>query len=169
MMSDKKKKTPLLLRPLKALGRIFRGLLLGLAHFILTRWAAFAAFVFIWIVPIILLNFNIAFVKEVQAGIKVTWIAAVTGIVFFFALRKRIWALIYRKPNGVARAVMMNVYLATTWVMIFVVLYFLYAFAAKLYSWWIMCGISFVIGAIFRVVDQVLLTAECEGGKNERN
>ena len=125
------------------------------------------AFVFIWVVPIILLNCHIAFFKEVQAGIKVTWIAAVTGVVLFLALRKRIWAWIYRKPNGAARAVMMDVYLAITWTLVFVILYFLYAFAAKLYSWWIMCGISFVIGAVFRVVDQVLLTAE--GNKNEGN
>lgn len=133
-----------------------------------TRWAYLVSLLFIWIIPIIMLNEFVA-LTETNIAFKITFMGCLVLLVIFFALRKKIYALIHRQPHGILRGVLLCIHKTVTYGLILGVLWAISMFSDKLYHWWLLCGISVLIGLIFVVLDERLATKKSKGDSNETN
>lgn len=125
------------------------------AKFVKTRCCYFIGIIFTWVIPIIMLNEQIALVENVEAHLKLSWLGAIVLVVVILALRKKIYALIHQLKHGAVRGVLLTLYRAVGYGLFFVVLWGLNNFVDKLYWWWVYSGISMLIGAIFYIIDEV--------------
>lgn len=128
-----------------------------LISFCKSHWAGAVSLVFIWVIPIIMLNETVA-LYEVNIAFKLTFIGCLVALVAFFAFRKKIYAIIHKQPHGILRGVLLCAHKAVTYGLCLGVLWALQAFSAKLYNWWLLAGISIAIGLIFIVVDEILMS-----------
>ena len=71
-----------------------------LISFCKSHWAGAVSLVFIWVIPIIMLNETVA-LYEVNIAFKLTFIGCLVALVAFFAFRKKIYAIIHKQPHGV--------------------------------------------------------------------
>lgn len=121
------------------------------------HWAGAVSLVFIWVIPIIMLNETVALYK-VNIAFKLTFIGCLVALVAFFSFRKKIYAIIHKQPHGIIRGVLLCVHKAVTYGLCLGVLWALQAFSTKIYNWWLLAGISIAIGLIFIVVDEILMS-----------
>jgi len=140
----------------KKLGSLLKRMFIGLGQFIKTRWAKFVGIIFTWVIPIVMLNEEIALVENVEAYTKVTWVGCIVLIVVLLALRKQIFASIVRLKHGIVRGILLTVYKASGYGLFLGVLWGISKLATKLYDWWLLCGISMLIGAVFYIIDECL-------------
>lgn len=119
-----------------------------------TRWAYVVSLIFIWALPIYMLNETVA-LTEVNVAFKITFAGCLTLLVVFVALRKKIYALINKRPHGIARGVLLCIHKATSYGLFLGVLWAINSFSGKLYHWWLLSGISIAIGLIFIVIDEI--------------
>lgn len=133
-----------------------------------TRWAYLVSLLFIWIIPIIMLNEFVA-LTETNIAFKITFMGCLVLLVIFFALRKKIYALIHKQPHGILRGVLLCIHKTVTYGLILGVLWAISMFSDKLYHWWLLCGIPVLIGLIFVVLDERLATNKSKGDSNETN
>lgn len=123
---------------------------------------------FIWVIPIIMLNEFVA-LTETNIAFKITFMGCLVLLVVFFALRKKIYALIHKQPHGILRGVLLCIHKAVTYGLILGVLWAISMFSDKLYHWWLLCGISVLIGLFFVVLDERLAMKKRKGDSNETN
>ena len=133
--------------------------------FVRHRSAYFIGIIFTWVIPIFMLNESIALVENVEAHLKLTFLGAIVAVVVVLALRKKIYALIYKLKRGVLRGILLTLYRAVGYGLLLAILWGLSVFSTKLYTWWLYSGISMLIGAIFYIVDEVI-TAKKIGGRD---
>lgn len=124
-----------------------------LKGFIKKRWAYLLSLLFIWIVPIVMLNEVVALV-EVNVAYKITFAGCLVVFIVFLAFRKKIYALIQKMPHGVTRGVLLCVHKAIMYGLILGVMWGINAFSGKFFDWWLLCGISWLIGFIFLIIDE---------------
>lgn len=134
-------------------------------NFVKCRSAYFIGIIFTWVIPIFMLNESIALVENVEAHLKLTFLGAIVAVVVVLALRKKIYALIYKLRRGVIRGVLLTLYRAVGYGLLLAILWGLSVFSTKLYSWWLYSGISMLIGAIFYIVDEAIMSKKI-GGRN---
>lgn len=138
------------------LGSWIKGLFLNLFKFIITRQFAFYGILCTWIIPIWLLNEQIALLKDVPTHIPFTFTGCLVVLVVLIALRKRIYASIIRLKNGLTRAILLTISKSITYGLIFAVLWAGSYFIDKLYAWWKLAGISIAIGAVCYIIDEII-------------
>ena len=128
------------------------------------RWAYLISVAFIWGIPIIMLNEHIA-LAETNIAFKLTFVGILVLLVVFFALRKKIYAIIYKQPHGILRGVLLCLHKGVTYGLFLGVLWTVSVFSGKLYHWWLLSGISIAIGLIFLLVNEILIAKQNKGGK----
>ena len=128
------------------------------------RWALLFSIAFCWVIPIIMLNEHIA-LAETNIAFKLTFVGIIVLVVVFFALRKKIYALIHKQPHGILRGVLLCLHKGVTYGLFLGVLWGVSIFSGKLYHWWLLSGISIAIGLIFLIVNEVLIAKKGGGGK----
>lgn len=133
-----------------------------------TRWAYLVSLLFIWIIPIVMLNEFVA-LAETNIAFKITFMGCLVLLVVFFAFRKKIYALIHKQPHGILRGVLLCIHKAITYGLILGVLWAVSMFSDKLYHWWLLSGISVLIGLIFIMLDECLASVKAKGDNNETN
>lgn len=138
-----------------------------LKNFFKLRWAYFISTFFVWIIPIIMLNETVA-LTETNAGFKLTFMGCLVLLFVFFAFRKKIYAFIHSKPHGILRGVLLCIHKAVSYGLVLGVLWAISVFSTKLYHWWLLCGVSILIGLIFLFIDEHLASKK-EGDKHERS
>lgn len=136
--------------------------------FVKHRYAYFIGIIFTWVIPIFMLNESIALVENVEAHLKLTFLGAIVAVVVVLALRKKIYALIYKLRRGIIRGVLLTLYRAVGYGLLLVILWGLSVFSTKLYSWWLYSGISMLIGAIFYIVDEAIMSKKIGGRDAEK-
>lgn len=124
-----------------------------LKHFFKTRWSYFVSLVFIWVIPIIMLNETVA-LTETNTGFKITFMGCLVILFIFIAFRKKIYAFIHSKPHGMFRGVLLCIHKAVSYGLILGVLWAVSAFSTKFYHWWLLCGISILVGLVFLILDE---------------
>lgn len=122
--------------------------------FLKTRWAYFVSLIFIWLIPIIMLNEVVA-LTDTSTGFKVTFMGCLVLLFVFIAFRKKIFAIINKSPHGLLRGVLLCIHKLVTYSLILGVLWAISSFASKFYNWWLLVGISLGIGLVFVVVDEI--------------
>lgn len=131
------------------------------------RWAYLISVIFIWVIPIIMLNEYVA-LTQTNIAFKITFMGCLVLMVIFFAFRKKIFAVIHKQPHGIMRGVLLCIHKAVTYGLILGVLWAISSFGNKLYNWWLLCGISIVIGLIFVLIDEFMASKKTkEIRKNE--
>lgn len=133
-----------------------------------TRWAYVASLVFMWVIPIIMLNEYIA-LTETNIAFKITFMGCLVLLVVCIALRKKIYAIIHKRPHGVMRGVLLCTHKTVTYGLCLGVLWAVTSFGGKLFDWWLLSGISILIGLAFIIVDEILASKQASGGKDETN
>lgn len=113
-----------------------------------------------------MLNEQIALVENVEAHLKLTWLGAIVGVVILLKMRKQIYAKIYQIKQGWLRGVLMAIYRAVNYGFLLLILWGLSTFSGKLYTWWLYSGISMLLGAIFYIVDEIIVSKHIRGGNN---
>lgn len=134
-----------------------------LLNLIARRTPYFIGIIFTWVIPIIMLNEQIALIENVQAHLKLTWLGAIVAIVVLLKVRKQIYAKIYQLKHSWLRGVCLTLYRAVSYGLILLVLYGVTLFGSKLLKWWLCSGISIAIGAVFYIVDEIIRSKN--GGK----
>ena len=134
------------------------------ANFVKRRAFCFIGIIFTWVIPIFMLNEQIALVENVEAHLKITFLGAIVAVVLLLRFRKEIYAKIYQLKRGWLRGVLLTVYRAVSYGFLLLILYGLSVFSTKLYSWWLYSGISMLIGAIFYIVDEIIISKHIKGG-----
>lgn len=129
-----------------------------------TRWAYLISIIFIWLIPIIMLNEYVA-LTETNIAFKITFMGCLVLLVVFFAFRKKIFALIHKQPHGIIRGVLLCVHKAITYGLFLGVLWAISTFSGKLYYWWLLCGISMIFGLIFIMIDEHLASKKAKEDK----
>ena len=124
-----------------------------LKSFIKKRWAYLVSLLFIWIVPIVMLNEIVALV-EVNVAFKITFSGCVVIFIVFLTVRKKIYALIHKLPHGVLRGVLLCLHKAVMYGLILGIMWGINSFSGKFFDWWLLCGISWLIGFVFIVLDE---------------
>lgn len=119
-----------------------------------TRWAKIISIIFIYIIPIILLNNKVALTKNVSAGIKITFAGICVLIVLFLIFRKKIYAKIILMPKSIKRSIFIIIHNGIAYGLVFGVLWTLSNFTNILLSWLMFSGIMWVCGAIFFIIDE---------------
>lgn len=131
------------------------------------RWAYLISIAFVWVVPIIMLNEYIA-LAETNIAFKLTFAGCLTILVIFLALRKKIYAYIHKKPHGVTRGVLLCIHKGVTYGLFLGVLWAINAFSNKLFDWWLLSGLSILIGVVFIIIDEIIISKQETGsGINE--
>ncbi len=125
-----------------------------LLTFLKTRWAYFVSLIFIWLIPIIMLNETVA-LTDTSTGFKVTFMGCLVLLFVFIAFRKKIFALINKAPHGLPRGILLCLHKLVTYSLVLGVLWAISSFASKFYNWWLLVGISIGIGLIFVIVDEI--------------
>lgn len=137
-----------------------------------TRWAYVISLIFIWVIPIIMLNEFVALTKT-NIAFKITFMGCLVLLVVFFAFRKKIYALIHRQPHGIVRGVLLCAHKTITYCLVLGVLWAITTFSDKLYHWWLLSGISMLLGLIFIILDEYLASKKVkkvkENSDNETN
>ena len=132
-----------------------------------TRWAYVVSLVFIWVIPIIMLNEYVA-LTETNIAFKITFMGCLVIFVIFLAMRKKIYAFIHKQPHGLTRGVLLCVHKAITYGLALGILWAISYFSGKFFHWWLLCGISILIGLVFIIVDEILAARKKkEGGPDE--
>ena len=108
---------------------------------------------FVWLVPIIMLNEFIALV-EVNITFKITFSGCLVLIIVLLAFRKKIYAIINKQPHGLTRGILLCLHKAVLYGLILGVMWGIGLFSDKFFNWWLLCGISWIIGFIFLMVDE---------------
>lgn len=134
-----------------------------LLNLIARRTPYFIGIIFTWVIPIIMLNEQVALIENVQAHLKLTWLGAIVAIVVLLKVRKQIYAKIYQLKHSWLRGVCLTLYRAVSYGLILLVLYGVTMFGSKLLKWWLYSGISIAIGAVFYIVDEIIRSKN--GGK----
>lgn len=151
----------------------FKKAFINFGNLIKTRCAYILSIFFIWIVPIQLLNEYVGELAEVNVAFKITFIGCLTILVVFLALRKKIYALIHKRPHGLTRGVLLCLHKGVTYGLVLAIMWALNNFSIKFYRWWLLCGISIAIGLILILVDEWKCAKEVkkqkEVEKDERN
>lgn len=124
-------------------------------NFIKKRWAYFLSLTFIWLIPIIMLN-EIVSLVEVNIVFKITFLGCVVLLIIFFAVKKKMYAWIERKPHGVIRGVLLCLHKILTYLLVLGIMWSIHAFTSKFLDWWLLCGISWLIGFAFLIIDENL-------------
>ena len=124
-----------------------------LKSFIKKRWAYLVSLLFIWIVPIVMLNEIVALV-EVNVAFKITFSGCVVIFIVFLTFRNKIYALIHILPHGVLRGVLLCLHKAVMYGLILGIMWGINSFSGKFFDWWLLCGISWLIGFVFIVLDE---------------
>ncbi len=124
-----------------------------LKGFIKKRWAYLLSLFFIWLVPIIMLNEVISLV-EVNVAFKITFSGCLVLIIVLLAFRKKIYALIYKHPHGIMRGVLLCLHKAVLYGLILGIMWGISSFSDKFFKWWLLCGISWLIGFIFLLINE---------------
>ena len=132
-----------------------------------TRWAYFVSLIFIWIIPIIMLNETVA-LTETRTGLKITFMGCLVLLFVFLAFRKKIYAFVHSKPHGMLRGVLLCCHKAVSYSLILGVLWAISVFSTKFYHWWLLSGVSILIGLAFILLDEMLIRKK-EGDKRERS
>jgi len=127
-----------------------------LLKFVVKRTPYVIGIIFVWVIPIIMLNEQIALVENVQAHLKITWLGAIVAIIVLLKVRKQIYAKIYQLKHSWLRGVLLTLYRAVGYGLFLLVLYGLGMFALKLFKWWLYSGISIAIGSIFYIIDEII-------------
>lgn len=135
-----------------------------LKSFIKKRWAYLLNLFFIWIVPVIMLNEIVALV-EVNVIFKLTFSGCMVLLILFLAIRKRAYVWIEKKPHGICRGVLLCLQKTITYCLILGSLWSIHFFSSKFYDWWLLCGISWLIGFVFLSIDEKMSKER----NNERN
>lgn len=133
-----------------------------------TRWAYLVSLLFIWVIPIVMLN-EFVVLAETNIAFKITFMGCLVLLVVFFAFRKKIYALIHKQPHGILRGVLLCIHKAITYGLILGVLWAVSMFSDKLYHWWLLSGISVLIGLMFIIIDEYLVSVKTKGDNNETN
>ena len=133
-----------------------------------TRWAYLVSLLFIWVIPIVMLNEFVA-LAETNIAFKITFMGCLVLLVVFFAFRKKIHALIHKQPHGILRGVLLCIHKAITYGLILGVLWAVSMFSDKLYHWWLLSGISVLIGLMFIIIDEHLASVKAKEDNNETN
>lgn len=131
-----------------------------------TRWAYLVSLIFIWVIPIIMLNEFVA-LTETNIAFKITFMGCLVLLVVFFAFRKKIYGLIHKQPHGIIRGVLLCIHKAITYGLFLGVLWAITTFSDKLYHWWLLSGISVLIGLIFIMIDEYLATKKVKEDSND--
>lgn len=106
---------------------------------------------------------------ETNIAFKITFMGCLVLLVVFFAFRKKIYALIHKQPHGIFRGVLLCIHKAITYGLILGVMWAVSMFSDKLYHWWLLSGISVLIGLIFIIIDEHLASVKAKGDNNETN
>ena len=150
----------------KKLGLGIKSLFRKFFNFVKRRSFLFIGIIFTWVIPIIMLNEQIALVENVEAHLKLTWLGAIVGVVILLKMRKQIYAKIYQIKRGWLRGALMTIYRAVNYGFLLLILWGLSTFSGKLYTWWLYSGISMLLGAIFYIVDEIIVSKHIRGGNN---
>lgn len=119
-----------------------------LLTFIKQKWLWILGFAFTWAVPIYMLNEISALAENVPAHIKVTFTGSTVILVLFFAFRKWLYGKIITMKIGLVRALLMTLYRAVAYGLVFGLLWGIVAISDNLLDYWQSVGISLVFGAI---------------------
>lgn len=136
-----------------------------LLNFLKKRWAYFLYIFFVWAVPIIMLNEKVALVKT-NISFKITFMGCLVVLVIFFAFRKKIFAIINKAPHGVCRGVLLCLYKGITYGLFLGILWAVSRFSGLFYNWWLLCGLSWLLGLGFLMVDEILNKEKKEDEKD---
>ena len=60
----------------------------------------------------------------------------------------------------------MTMYRAVSYGLLLLILWGLSTFSGKLYTWWLYSGISMLLGSIFYILDEIMLSKHMRGGNN---
>lgn len=117
------------------------------------RWAFMLYLFFVWLVPIIMLNEFISLV-EVNVAFKITFSGCLVLIIVLLGFRKKIYAIINNHPHGLIRGILLCLHKAVLYGLILGIMWGISSFSDKFFNWWLLCGISWIIGFIFLMVDE---------------
>lgn len=126
------------------------------ARFVARRTPYFIGIIFVWVIPIIMLNEQIALAENVEAHLKITWLGAIVAVIVLLKMRKQIYAKIYQLKHGWLRGVLLTLYRAVSYGFLLLILWGLSFFATKIYYWWLYSGISILIGSVFYIIDEII-------------
>ena len=134
---------------------MFKKIFSKLINFFKFKWAYILSLIFIWVIPIIMLNEYVA-LTETNISFKITFMGCLVCLVILFAFRKKFYALIHQKPHGWKRGVLLCLHKAVTYGLCLGVLWAVSTFSGKFYTWWLLCGISIFFGLICILIDEIL-------------
>lgn len=138
------------------LGTGLKKLFKKFALFVAKRTPYFIGIIFTWVIPIIMLNEQIALVENVEAHLKITWLGAIVAVIILLKMRKQIYAKIYSLKHSWVRGVLLTLYRAVGYGLFLLILYGLSLFSTKLLKWWLYSGLSMLIGAGFYIADEII-------------
>lgn len=172
---------------MKKLGKFivvfFKKITSGIAYVfktIITRTFLALGFFFTWVVPIYLLNDQIALTKEVSTTWKFTFVGLIVLVTLCLIYYKKIKEKVnnYKPKNGWQLAfqfLLMTVYRLISLGGIYFLMYYLISFMEKILQWWYYSLFSIGVGLLFYFIDRIIMfvkgkkqiTLEKEQFKNE--
>lgn len=121
------------------------------------NWAYFLSIIFFWVIPIIMLNETVA-LTETKVAFKLTFMGCLVVLFIIIAFRKKVYVFIEKRPHGMIRAILLCLYKGITYGTILGILWAISSFGDKLFNWWLLSGISMLVGLIFIFIDEKIKT-----------
>lgn len=121
------------------------------------NWAYFLSIIFFWVIPIIMLNETVA-LTETNVAFKLTFMGCLVVLFIIIAFRKKVYVFIEKRPHGMIRAILLCLYKGITYGTILGILWAISSFGDKFFNWWLLSGISMLVGLIFIFIDEKIKT-----------
>ena len=119
--------------------------------------------IFVWGLPILLLSEKFVFTKNVNGGIKLTFVAIIVIFIVFMGIRKRVLIRIAKIDSLVKRSIIDTIFRAITYGLVFAIVYIINLTANKLMDWWELVGICWFIGSVLYIIDAVIQRRKLNG------
>lgn len=134
--------------------------------FFKTRWAWIVSLVFMWVIPIILLNERFALLETAPAK-KATTVLTFSGlcvvVAIFIACYKKITRYIHNLKHGIVRAVWVLLSKGIIYALVLCACIYIDKLANQIFEWWKLVGICWLLGIVFVWIDETRKDVEEDG------
>jgi len=127
----------------------------GIKKFFQTNWELQFAYIFSYLIPILLIGEYLAFTEEVSSGMKFAMGGIIAAGFLFLILYKKIKEKVLRLPKGKLRGILRIINTAIFWGVIYGILILVDNLSIHLFDYWQKVGVCLIVGHIFFMKDEI--------------
>lgn len=127
----------------------------AIKKFLKTNWELQFAYIFSYLIPILLIGEYLAFTEEISPGKKLAAGGLIGAALLFIILYKKIKEKVLRLPKGKLRGVLRIINTAVFWGIIYAGLILIDNLSLHLFDYWQKVGICLVLGHVFFMKDEI--------------